>query len=254
MANTLEQLSADQFGPWAQAYVASAVHASGPDLDWIETHLRDRGDAAFLDVGCGGGHVAYRAAPHVSSVTACDPSADMLRAVEATADKRGIANLITVQAPAERLPFKDGNFDVAATRFSAHHWGDLDLGLREVGRALKRGGLFLVVDAAAAASPLLDTHLQAIEVLRDPSHVRNYSTAEWVGALGRAGFVAEEVRTSRVKIEFALWVERMQTPEVAVAAVRRLQGCTSNEVRRHFGIEADGSFQLDTVWIATTKR
>jgi SAM-dependent methyltransferase len=253
MANSLEQLSADQFGPRAQAYVESAVHASGADLDWVAAHLRDHGNATFLDVGCGGGHVAYRAASHVRSVCACDPSADMLRAVEATAAQRGIANLVTVQASAERLPLGDGTFDVAATRFSAHHWGDLDLGLREVSRVLKREGLFLVVDAAAPASPLLDTHLQAVEVLRDPSHVRDYSAAEWVAALGRVGFTAHEVRASRVRIEFALWVERMQTPEVAVAAIRDLQRRVSSEVRRHFAIEADGTFQLDTVWVAATK-
>jgi SAM-dependent methyltransferase len=254
MANTLETLAAQQFGPRAQAYVASAVHASGPDLDWIEAHLTDCADAAFLDIGCGGGHVAYRAAPHVRAVTACDPSSDMVRVVEATAAERGITNLRTVRGPAERLPFEDGSFDIAATRFSAHHWADLDGGLREVARALKPNGLLLVADSAAPAKPLLDTHLQAIEVLRDPSHVRNYAAAEWVAALGRAGFTVGDMRAARVRIAFALWAERMRTPDVAVAAIRRLQSHAPDEVQRHFDIEPDGSFMLDTVWIAATKR
>jgi SAM-dependent methyltransferase len=254
MANTLETLAAAQFGPRAQAYVASAVHASGPDLDWIEAHLNGRGDAEFLDVGCGGGHVAYRAAPHVHLVTACDPSADMVRVVAATAAERGISNLRTVRGPAERLPFDDNSFDIAATRFSAHHWADLDAGLREVARTLKPNGLFLVADSASPAKPLLDTHVQAIEVLRDPSHVRNYAAAEWVAALGRAGFSIGEMRAARVRIAFALWAERMQTPEVAVAAIRRLQCHAPDDVQSHFSIEADGSFMLDTVWFAATKR
>jgi SAM-dependent methyltransferase len=215
MANTLEMLEAEQFGPRAQAYVASAVHASGPDLDWIEAHLKDRSDATFLDVGCGGGHVAYRAVPHVRAVTACDPSAEMVRVVEATAAERGIANLRTVRGPAERLPFDDSSLDIAATRVSAHHWGDLDAGLHEVARVLKPNGLFLVADSSAPAKPLLDTHLQAVEVRRDPSHVRNHACAEWVAALGRAGFTVGEMRAARVRIAFALWAERMQTPEVA---------------------------------------
>jgi SAM-dependent methyltransferase len=254
MANTLETLAAAQFGPRARAYVASAVHASGPDLDWIEARLEGRGEAAFLDVGCGGGHVAYRAAGRVRSVIACDPSTEMLRVVEATAGERGIGNLRTVRGPAERLPFEEGEFDVAATRFSAHHWADLDGGLREVARVLKPDGLFLVADAAAPAKPWLDTHLQAVEVLRDPSHVRDYSAAEWLAALGRAGFAVGEMRAGRVRIEFASWVERMGTPEVAVAAIRRLQSQATDDARRHFGVEADGSFLLDTVWIAATKR
>jgi SAM-dependent methyltransferase len=254
MANTLEMVAAEQFGPRAQAYVASAVHSSGPDLDWIEAHLKGRGDATFLDVGCGGGHVAYRAAAHVRSVTACDPSSEMVRVVEATAAERGIANLGTIRGPAERLPLGDDTFDIAATRYSAHHWGDLDAGLREVARVLKPNGLFLVADSAAPAKPLLDTHLQAVEVLRDPSHVRNYATPEWVAALGRAGFLVGEMRAARVRIEFGPWAERMRTPEVAVAAIHRLQQTAPEEVQRHFGIETDGSFLLDTVWIAATKR
>jgi len=254
MANTLEMLAAEQFGPRAQAYVSSAVHSSGPDLDWIESHLKGRGEAAFVDVGCGGGHVAYRAAAHVRSVAACDPSSEMVRVVEATAAERGIANLSAVRGPAERLPFEDDTFDVAATRFSAHHWGDLDAGLRDVARVLKPNGLFLVADSAAPAKPLLDTHLQAVEVLRDPSHVRNYATAEWVAALGRAGFSIGETRAARVRIEFSLWTERMPTPEVAIAAIRRLQSTAPEEVQRHFSLEPDGSFLLDTVWIAATKR
>jgi SAM-dependent methyltransferase len=254
MANTLETLAEVQFGPRAQAYVTSVVHASGPDLDWIEAHLRGRGGAAFLDVGCGGGHVAYRAAPHVGAVTACDPSADMVRVVGATAAERGIANLRAVRGPAERLPFDDSTFDIAATRYSAHHWADLDAGLREVARTLKPDGLFLVADSASPAKPLLDTHLQAIEVLRDPSHVRNYAAAEWVAALGRAGLAVGEMRAASVRIAFTLWAERMQTPEIALAAIRRLQTQAPDEVQRHFSIEPDGSFLLDTVWIAATKR
>lgn len=253
MTNTLEQLAAAQFGPRAQAYVASAVHAAGPDLDWIEAHLRGRSHAACLDVGCGGGHVAYRAAAHVGLVTASDPSEDMLRVVETTAATRGITNVQTIRAPAESLPFANSVFDVAATRFSAHHWADLDAGLREIARVLKPGGAFLVVDAAGLARPLLDTHLQALEVLRDSSHVRNYSNTEWAAALGRSGFAVNEMRTARVRIEFTPWVERMQTHEIAVAAIRRLQRLAPDDVQRHFGIENDGSFQLDTVWLAATK-
>lgn len=253
MAKSLEHLSRSQFGPRAAAYVTSAVHASGPDLDWIESRLSDRSDAMMIDVGCGGGHVAYRASRHVRSVTACDPSAEMLRAVEATATDRGIGNVRTARAPAEKLPFDDAAFDIAATRFSAHHWGALDGGLYEVARVLKRGGLFLVVDAASPGSPLLDTHLQSMEVLRDASHVRNYSASEWVAALHRAGFAVSETRASHVRIEFASWVERMRTPDVATAAILHLQRHAPEEVRHHFRIADDGSFDLDTLWIAAAR-
>ena len=49
-----------QFGPRAQAYVASAVHASGEDLDQLEALAKAASPRHALDLGCGGGHVAYR--------------------------------------------------------------------------------------------------------------------------------------------------------------------------------------------------
>src|SRR5690606_4010542 len=127
------------------------------------------------DLGCGGGHVSLRVAPHVAKVSAIDLSAEMLAAVERVAAERKLANVTTRRCAAEALPFADASFDVVLSRFSAHHWSDLDAGLREARRVLRRGGLAMLVDSISPGSPLLDTHLQAMEVLRDPTHVRNYS-------------------------------------------------------------------------------
>jgi len=253
MTSTHESVVAGQFGPQAQAYVASAVHAAGADLDWMADQLRGHPDAELIDIRCGGGHVSDRAATYVRSVTACDLSDDMLRAVETLATERGLSNVRTHIASAERLPFPDDSFDVAATRFSAHHWTGFDQGVREAARVLKPGGLFLIVDGRSPDQPLLDTHLQAIELLRDPSHVRDYGLAEWTAALARAGLIAAEVRTSRVWLEFGSWIARMRTPKVAIRAIQYLQAHAPDEVRRHFEIGADGSFYLDTIWLRATK-
>ena len=82
-------LAAEQYGVRAQDYVTSVVHSTGGDLDQIETELRGQGSARVLDLGCGGGHVSDRAAPHVAAVVACDIAASMLDAVAATAAERG---------------------------------------------------------------------------------------------------------------------------------------------------------------------
>jgi SAM-dependent methyltransferase len=72
---------------------------------------------------------------------------------------------------AEVLPFADSHFDCVISRYSAHHWHDVPAALREVRRVLKPDGLALLIDTAGGETPLLDTHLQAIEILRDPSHI-----------------------------------------------------------------------------------
>src|SRR5437867_11053880 len=65
-AKTHESLVSDQFGSQAAAYLKSVVHARGADLDQIEKLVHGQSGARVLDLGCGGGHVSYRVAPHVA--------------------------------------------------------------------------------------------------------------------------------------------------------------------------------------------
>jgi 2-polyprenyl-3-methyl-5-hydroxy-6-metoxy-1,4-benzoquinol methylase len=82
-----EQLVDAQFGPRAKAYVESAVHARGPDLEALESVVSGVRPARALDLGTGGGHVAYLMARHAGAVTASDLSREMLAAVAAAAGK-----------------------------------------------------------------------------------------------------------------------------------------------------------------------
>ena len=245
MSTTHDAITDGQFGPQAQAYVASAVHSSGPDLDRIEAAARAHPAGRALDLGCGGGHVSYRIAPYAREVVASDLSAEMLRAVASEATRRGIGNIVTVKAPAEQLPFESATFDFVACRMSAHHWRDFEAGLREARRVLRQGAPALFVDVIAPAEPLFDTHLQAIELLRDPSHVRDYRTDEWCAALARSGFTLRAFAPHQLRMEFATWIARMRTDPAHVAAIRSLQQGAGAEVKAALGIEADGSFMLD---------
>ncbi len=249
MTRPHETVVGDQFGPRAQAYVESAVHATGPDLEALAALVGAAKPQRAIDLGAGGGHVAYLMARCAAKVTACDLSAEMLNAVAATARSRGLANIETVQAPAERLPFADATFDFLGCRYSAHHWRDFEIGLREARRVVQAGAPAVFVDAFSPGSPLLDTHLQAIELLRDVSHVRDYSLAEWTRALFLAGFAVRAVRTWRLRLDFAPWTERMRTPELNKRAIRAIQAAASSETRAHFAIADDGSFTLDVAMI-----
>ncbi|HVJ54969.1 MAG TPA: methyltransferase domain-containing protein [Aliidongia sp.] len=245
---------ASQFGPRAAAYVASAVHAQGEDLQQLAELVRARPGARLLDLGSGGGHLSYAAAPHASEVVAYDLSAEMLGAVAATASERGIGNIATRQGPVETLPFEAASFDIVATRMSAHHWLDFPAALREARRVLKPDGVAFFIDIVSPGPGLLDTHFQAIELLRDPSHVRDYTMAEWLEAVTAAGFMPQRVTRRRLRIDYASWIERMGTAPEHAVAIRSLQSLASDEVRRHFEIEADGSFTMDAMSLEATPR
>ncbi|HEX9169662.1 MAG TPA: methyltransferase domain-containing protein, partial [Roseiarcus sp.] len=229
MVEAHEKVVEAQFGPRAKAYVESAVHASGADLDAVEALVRELRPEVALDLGAGGGHVSYVMARHARRVIAADLSREMLAAVAATARSKGLSNIETVETPAESLPFEDATFDFVASRFSTHHWRDFEAGLRQARRTLKRGGKAVFIDAYAPESALLDTHLQAVELLRDHSHVRDYTSAQWFAALARTGFALEACRTWKLRMDFPVWIARMRTPEEKVRAIRALQIATSAE-------------------------
>lgn len=236
-----------QFGEQANAYLSSAVHAQGPEFALLQEALAGRGDARVLDLGCGAGHVSFHVAPQAGEVVAYDLSQSMLDVVAAAADARDLANIRTECGAAEHLPFSDQSFDFVFSRYSAHHWSDLGLALREVRRVLKPGGVAAFIDVMSPGSPLLDTYLQSVELLRDTSHVRDYSVAQWQRLVSEAGLHVTGHSRQRLRLEWQSWVERMRTPEALRVAIRQLQQAMGEEVRQYYQIEADGSFSTDVL-------
>lgn len=246
-AKTHEALVETQFGSQAQAYLQSSVHAQGKDLQRLAHWLGERPQARVLDVGCGAGHASFVAAGTAAQVTAYDLSDNMLAVVREAAHARGLTNIETRQGQAEALPFSEASFDVVISRYSAHHWHDVGRALREIKRVLKPGGEFILMDIASPGQPVRDVWLQTIEMLRDPSHVHNYSQGEWLRLVNESGMTVQAMAADRLELEFSSWVARMQTPETFVAAIRLLQQRVSDEVRAYFAIQTDGSFSTDTI-------
>ncbi|WP_253805634.1 class I SAM-dependent methyltransferase [Granulibacter bethesdensis] len=240
-----------QFGIRAEAYVSSDVHAKGADLHRLIQVLEPYRGGVMLDLGCGGGHVSFTAAPLMQHVVACDLSSRMLEAAAAEAARRGLHQIETVSGTAEALPFADHHFDVVVSRYSAHHWPDFEAGLRQAYRVLKPGGLAVFMDTAGFAEAAADTVLQSIELLRDPSHVRNRTLAEWVQALGRAGFSIEDARSDSLVMDFAAWLARMATPPVHEASIRALLACLPHALRTRLGVqdEAISSWAVPIVFL-----
>lgn len=199
----------------ASAYVESDAHREGGDLEQLVVWAA--GARTALDVATGGGHVARRLREAGLEVVTCDPAPGMRP---------------DVICRAESLPFADGAFDVVACRTAAHHFADPAAAVRELARVCR--DRVLISDTV-----FMGDEVERAEALRDPSHVRNYTEAEWRAFLEEAGLGVRETRPFAHTFDFASWLARTGCEGEEAAQVEALLG----------GRVADGRLTLDKLAI-----
>lgn len=129
-----------------------------------------------LDVACGGGLVVCAFARVVRHATGIDLTPAMLERARALQREQGLANVTWRLGDVLPLPFPDGSFSIVTSRFAFHHFLDPVAVLGEMKRVCRPGGKVIVVDSAPA--PDKADAFNAMEKLRDPSHVRALPLAE----------------------------------------------------------------------------
>jgi SAM-dependent methyltransferase len=249
-----QSLVTEQFGNTANAYATSMVHSQGEDLKKLQKIAEGFANPRILDLGCGAGHASFAVAPAAASVTAYDLSEQMLAVVAQGAKDRKLDNVQTKAGAAEKLPFPDGAFDLVISRFSVHHWLDVPGAFREINRVLTENGRAVFVDIVSPETPLNDTTLQSVELLRDASHVRDYRVSEWGAMLAAAKFTHTCTGSWRLVMVFGDWVARMRTPPDRVKAIQSLFDSAPEEARRYFEVQPDYSFSIDAAMFEARKK
>lgn len=226
-----------QFGASATAYVTSATHAAGDDLDQLAGWSTDGPCRRALDIATGGGHTALALSRPCERVVATDLTARMLATAMAFLMTQGATNVSAAVADAERLPFGPASFDLVACRIAPHHFGAVEQFVAEAARVLVRRGLLLLEDSVVPESPEAAEFLNVMEALRDPTHVRSLRLSEWRELLRANGFDLEGERLIRKQHPFKQWVARSRTPPAALQRLGDHIRAASPSTRAAFQIE-----------------
>lgn len=148
----------------------------------LSTFLGSAKSQRVLEIGCGTGHWLQREAIECSMI-----GVDRSRAMLAVAHRAGVR---VCEGEAERLPFRDEQFDRAFCINALHHFTDKRLVISETYRVLRQHGAFVSIGLDPHRGGdrwwVWDYFREAVENDRQ----RYPSTEQTIDRLNEAGFVA----------------------------------------------------------------
>ncbi len=125
---------------------------------WNLTHFK-----SMLDVGCGIGHWGQMLAAHLptdAKIIGIDPEATWIQNATERAQQKGLSSKTDyLLGTAENIPFPDNYFDMVSCQTVLIHLKDVSIGIKEMLRVLKPGGLLLVAEPNNLVSDLVFNNL-----------------------------------------------------------------------------------------------
>ncbi len=208
-----ETLIREEFSRQADVMAKAALFNDERVLARIREAAQLTNSSRVLDVACGPGIVVEALARGAGEVVGCDVTPEMIAKARARCASAGLTNVSFTPGRAEALPFDDASFDVAVSRSAMHHFADPAAALREMARVVRRGGRVITVDVMSAESAEESALHNALETLRDPSHVRMLPKSELQRALAQAGLTVKSCVEWTNHREFDEWLKITNAPE-----------------------------------------
>jgi ubiquinone/menaquinone biosynthesis C-methylase UbiE len=220
--------------------------------EWIGRHLPLNPDDSVLDVCGGAGHLSRRLAGRAREFVVIDLTPEVMEAGRRGAEDEGVDNIRFVEGDAAAMPFEDGSFDVAVSRFAFHHLENPEAVTQEMARVVRPGGHLGIVDMVDGGARHND-----LERLRDPSHTTALSEDQLVSFLEGAGASIVARDEHRQALPAEPWLERAHTTtpaaseEVRAALREELGGGSPTGLDAH---EHDGHVHVAQSWLLLVGR
>jgi ubiquinone/menaquinone biosynthesis C-methylase UbiE len=240
---------------WSGASYERIAETFAPIHDRVVESLAIEPGQRVLDVACGTGGVALRAARAGAAVVGIDISADQLAKARRAAAEEDL-EIRFDEGDAQRLPYADAEFDCVASVFGAIFAPDHERTAAELARVChSRGRLALT---AWLEDAWTETHARAGRTSVEDADAREWANEEHVRAL--LGDVFElELRTGRWRVEAesgeALW----ELLSNSAPPLRAWLAEQSDEARAHaeevyLEFLAPGVLERDYVLVLGTRR
>lgn len=133
------------------------VISLGSDVKWRKKVIKMVAEVkpkTILDIATGTGDLAIQFAENTSAekIVGLDISEGMLSVARKKVSGKDISHKIEfVQADSEALPFENDTFDAITVSFGIRNFENLEKGLSEILRVLKKGGLFVILETSVPA-------------------------------------------------------------------------------------------------------
>jgi len=202
----------DEFTRQAETFSASPAITDAALTERFVVALGEAGHGSVLDVACGPGILSAAIAKSAGDVVAFDLTPQMLTKARQRCSSAGLDNVTFREGNAAELPFADATFDAVVTRLSVHHFDRPKRVMSEIFRVLRPGGSFVMADVISSEVPAESELQNAIEILRDPSHVRMLPGSELTALVEESGFAIESQTTWDKPRAFGEWMGIVNDP------------------------------------------
>ena len=180
----------DQFTRQATPFANAASMRDEEALRLLVEFSRAGAADTVLDVACGPGLVVGAFAKVVRHASGIDLTPAMIDKAREHAAALALTNVDWHVGNVAALPFPDHAFSLVVSRFAFHHFIDPLAVLREMTRVCTRPGRVVIADVAASDDPARADAFNRMERLRDPSHTRALTLAQWRRLFAEAGLPA----------------------------------------------------------------